>query len=158
MTKQRTTGPTSERAPRSATAWVAVMTGLVVLGAGLISVVRWTLIPAAIDSRVESTSWVDSTTGHLRTLKLTDGRSLVVGRELLERAGGPPAFDGATIRKARWERSVHIDNTEIPLPVTADMWRTVAAIVFLVAFGWWLRTRIRLGTPTVDPGSGRHTT
>lgn len=133
---------TSQRGPvprATGSRWVAALTGLVVLVAGVVSIAQWTLIPFAIDSRIESTSYQDSTTGHLRTLTLADGRSIVIGRELLERAGGSHALDGAAIRKASWERRIYVDDTPIPLPVTFDMWRTVAAVVFLIGFGWWLR-------------------
>ena len=116
-----------------------MVTGLVVVVTGGISVARWTLIPLEIDSTVESTSWVDSTTGRLRTFQLDDGRNLVIDRELLERAGGPEAVEGATVRKDRWERRLHLGDTTLGLPISGVVGRTLGALAGLVLLGAWLR-------------------
>lgn len=151
--------PTRERVGPAWTRrrWASVVTGLIVLVTGGISVARWTLIPLEIDSTVESTSWVDSTTGRLRILQLDDGRNLVIDRELLERAGGPEAVEGATVRKDRWESTLDIGGSTLSLRVSGVVWRTLLAILFLVALGGWLRRRTNapmVGTGTrVPPGS-----
>ena len=135
------TSPTPERVAPSWTRrrWASVVTGLVVVVTGGISVARWTLIPLEIDSTVESTSWVDSTTGRLRTFQLDDGRNLVIDRELLERAGGPEAVEGATVRKDRWERRLHLGDTTLGLPISGVVGRTLGALAGLVLLGAWLR-------------------
>jgi len=135
------TSPTPERVAPSWTRrrWASVVTGLVVVVTGGISVARWTLIPLEIDRTVESTSWVDSTTGRLRTLQLDDGRNLVIDRELLERAGGPEAVEGATVRKDRWERRLHLGDTTLGLPISGVVGRTLGALAGLVLLGAWLR-------------------
>ena len=134
--------PTPERVGPAWTRrrWASVVTGLVVLVTGGISVARWTLIPLEIDSTVESTSWVDSTTGRLRTLQLEDGRNLVIDLELLERAGGPKSVEGATVRKDRWESTVDIGDSTVSLRVSYVVWHTLLSILFLIALGGWLRT------------------
>ena len=135
------TSPTPERVAPSWTRrrWASVVTGLVVVVTGGISVARWTLIPLEIDRTVESTSWVDSTTGRLRTFQLDDGRNLVIDRELLERAGGPEAVEGATVRKDRWERRLHLGDTTLGLPISGVVGRTLGALAGLVLLGAWLR-------------------
>jgi len=116
-----------------------VVTGLVVLVTGGISVARWTLIPLEIDSTVESTSWVDSTTGRLRSLHLADGRDLVVDRQLVARATDPQAMLGASIHKDRWERRLHLGDATLGLPITEVVGRTLGALAGLVLLGAWLR-------------------
>ncbi len=119
--------------------WASVVTGLVVLVTGGISVARWTLIPLEIDSTVESTSWVDSTTGRLRSLHLADGRDLVVDRQLVARATDPQAMLGASIHKDRWERRLHLGDATLGLPITEVVGRTLGALAGLVLLGAWLR-------------------
>lgn len=133
--------PTRERVGPAWTRrrWASVVTGLVVLVTGGISVARWTLIPLEIDSTVESTSWVDSTTGRLRSLHLADGRDLVVDREVVDRATGPHAMLGARIHKDRWERRLHLGDTTLGLPISGVVGRTLGALAGLVLLGAWLR-------------------
>lgn len=133
--------PTRERVGPAWTRrrWASVVTGLVVLVTGGISVARWTLIPLEIDSTVESTSWVDSTTGRLRSLHLADGRDLVVDRQLVARATDPQAMLGASIHKDRWERRLHLGDATLGLPITEVVGRTLGALAGLVLLGAWLR-------------------
>lgn len=135
------TSPNPERVAPAWTRrrWASVVTGLVVLVTGGISVARWTLIPLEIDSTVESTSWVDSTTGRLRSLHLADGRDLVIDRQLVDRATAPQAMLGATIHKDRWERRLHLGDTTLGLPITGVVGRTLGALAGLVLLGAWLR-------------------
>ena len=133
--------PTRERVGPAWTRrrWASVVTGLIVLVTGGISVARWTLIPLEIDSTVESTSWVDSTTGRLRSLHLADGRDLVVDRQLVARATDPQAMLGASIHKDRWERRLHLGDATLGLPITEVVGRTLGALAGLVLLGAWLR-------------------
>lgn len=126
---------------QAAVRWVTILTGLIVLISGVISIAQWTLIPMRIDSRITKVHYQDSTSLHLRTLTLADGRTFIVDQVLIERAGGPKALQGALIHKERWERHVDVDGRSVPLPITLDMWRTLGALVFLVGLGGWARRK-----------------
>lgn len=135
------------RRPRAAR-WIGIVAGVTILLAGTAATARWTLIPLPLDARVVHVGYEDSTTGHLRTLALDDGRTLVVDRGFLATAGESRALTGATLRKDRWQRQVTIDGQRIPLSIPADIWLTLAALAVPVVTGLWLRGAARRSAGT----------
>lgn len=128
--------------------WIGIVAGVAILLAGTAAVARWTLIPISIDAHVVDIGYEDSTTGHLRTLVLDDGRTLVVDRGFLAAAGESKALTGATLRKDRWQRHVDVDGHRVPLPIPIDVWLTLAALTVPMVAGWWLRGAARRSART----------
>lgn len=133
---------------RRVAAWIGIIAGVAILAAGTADVLRWTLIPIALDARVMETSYSDSTTGHLRTLTFDDGRTIVVTRAFLEQAGGDHALRGEVVRKDRWDRQLQVGGRAVDLPVPLDIGRTLAALAVPVVVGWWLRCTFRRSADT----------
>ncbi len=135
---------------RSAT--VAIM-ALCVLGIGLVGALRWTLIPLAVNGRVEMSGYQDGTGEHFRTLDLEDGRSVVVDRSLVERAGGRNVLEGAEVRKESWQATLAVDDHRIVLRMSSEFWRTIASLAFLVAVGMLRRVMLHRPAPPIlsDP-------
>lgn len=129
--------------------WIGIVAGTAILLAGVAAAARWTLIPLRIDARVVDVGYEDSTTGHLRTLTLDDGRTLVIDRGFLTAAGERKALTGATLRKGSWQRHVDVNGHRVPLPIPTDVWLTLAALAVPVVAGWWLR-----GTARRSAGTG----
>jgi len=130
------------RHTRAAT-WIGVAVGTTVLLTGGVAAVRWTLIPLRVNARVVDVGYEDGTTGHLRTLALDDGRTLVVDRGLVVSAGESTTLRGAALRKDRWQRTVAVDGRSIPLSIPADIWFTLAALGVPIVVGWCLRATAR---------------
>lgn len=128
--------------------WIGVLAGLAILADGARAVFRWTLIPVSIDARVVDIGYEDSTTGHLRTLTLDDGRTLVIDRGFLTAAGESKDLTGATLRKNRPQRHVAVNGHRVPLPIPTDVWLTFAALAVPVVTGWWLRGAARRSAGT----------
>ena len=114
---------------RSAT--VAIM-ALCVLGIGLVGALRWTLIPLAVNGRVEKSEQQDGTSEHFRTIDLENGQSLVVDRSLVKRAGGREALNGAEVHKEQWQRTLVVGGRSVALHPSVEFWRTLAALALLV--------------------------
>ena len=114
---------------RSAT--VAIM-ALCVLGIGLVGALRWTLIPLAVNGRVEKSEQQDGTSEHFRTIDLENGQSLVVDRSLVKRAGGREALNGAEVQKEQWQRTLVVGGRLVALHPSVEFWRTLAALALLV--------------------------
>lgn len=128
--------------------WIRIAAGTAILLAGVAAVARWTLIPLRIDARVVHVGYEDSTTGHLRTLTLDNGRTLVIDRGFLAAAGESKALTGATLHKDRWQRHVDVNGHRVPLPIPTDLWLTLAALAVPVVTGWWLRGAARRSAGT----------
>lgn len=122
--------------------WTGIVAGALILATGWFGVLRWTLIPLGIDARVEDMSWEGRTAGHFRVLYLSDGRDLVVDREFVERAEAQ-LHHGSTITKDAWDTDVVLAGRPVPLRVSTDVWRTIAAVTVPVGLGGWLRWRRR---------------
>lgn len=137
---------------RRVAAWIGIIAGVAIMVTGAADVLRWTLIPIALDAHVADTSYSDSTTGHLRTLTFDDGRTIVVTRSFVEAAGGDQALKGEVVRKESWDRQLHVGGRAVDLPVPFDIWRTLAALAVPVAVGLWRRRRA--GAP-LPPAAGR---
>lgn len=129
-------------------AWIGIIAGVAIMAAGTADVLRWTLIPIALDAHVADTSYSDSTTGHLRTLTFDDGRTIVVTRSFVESAGGDQALKGKVVHKDRWDRQLHVGGRSVDLPVPFDIWRTLAALAVPVAVGCWLRWAFKRSADT----------
>ena len=119
----------------------------VVLGLGTVGAFRWTLIPFAIDGRVDSVGSVDGTAAdgpahHLRTLEVGD-ESFVVSRSLVTGVGGDKAIRGATLRKDRWQTTLQINGEPVALAVPEEFWRTIVALLIPIAAGITARAAIR---------------
>jgi len=131
---------------RRVAAWIGIIAAAAIMVAGAADVLRWTLIPIALDARVVDTSYSDSTTGHLRTLTFDDGRTIVITRSFLEAAGGDGALRGEVVRKDRLDRQLHVGRRSVDLPVPFDIWRTLAALAVPLLVGCWLREAARRST------------
>ena len=87
---------------------------------------------------MDDTSYEGRTAGHFRVLYLSDGRDLVVDREFFERAE-VQLHHGSTIAKDAWDTDAVLAGRPVPLRVSADVWRTIAALTVPVGIGWWRR-------------------
>lgn len=118
----------------------------VVLGLGTVGAFGWTLIPFAIDGRVDSVGSVEGTAAdgpahHLRTLEVGD-ESFVVSRSLVTDIGGDKAMRGATLRKERWQTTLQINGDPVALAVPEEFWRTIVALLIPIAAGITARAAI----------------
>lgn len=120
--------------------WTGIVAGATILAVGWFGILRWTLIPLAIDARIDDTSYEGRTAGHFRVLYLSDGSELVVDQEFFERAK-VRLHHGSTITKDTWETDVVLAGRAVPLRIPPDIWRTIAALTVPVGIGWWLRRR-----------------
>ncbi|MCB0916568.1 MAG: hypothetical protein KDC23_12845 [Actinobacteria bacterium] len=120
--------------------WTGIVAGALILAVGWLGVLRWTLIPLAIDARIDDTSYEGRTAGHFRVLYLSNGSELVVDQEFFERAE-VQLHHGSTITKAAWESDVVLAGRSVPLRIATDVWRTMVALAVPVGIGWWLRRR-----------------
>ncbi len=119
--------------------WTGLMCGLAVVALGLWWVLTSTLIPLRLDATVVRAAYQSGTSGRTRELQLADGRSLTVDHTLIKRGGGMDSWRRVTVSKSAWQRQLRVDGRVVPLRLSADEWRVLAAVVVLVGFGWWGR-------------------
>lgn len=129
---------------------IGIVAGLSILAVGWFGVLRWTLIPVRLDTRVADTSYEGRTAGHFRVVYLTDGRDLVVDREFVERVGEKD-LEGSTIRKRPWEDEAVVGGATVPLHLSPDIWRTLIAVAVPVTIGYGLRWQQRPARPGHRP-------
>lgn len=122
---------------------VGICCALLVMVFGSCWVLTTTLIMLRLDTTVTRAEYQSGTSGHTRELKLADGRTLAVDRSLIKRAGGMDSWRHVSARKAAWQRQVLIDDRVVPLNVSSDQWRVLAALMVVVGFGCWARFRRR---------------
>lgn len=119
--------------------WTGLVCGLAVVALGLWWVLTSTLIPLQLDATVVRAAYQSGTSGRTRELQLADGRSLTVDHTLIKRGGGMDSWRRVTVSKSAWQRQLRVDGRVVPLRLSADEWRVLAAVAVLVGCGWWGR-------------------
>jgi hypothetical protein len=109
------------------------MVGLV-LGIGLWGALSWSLIPQAIDGRVDAIGYHSDTGYRFWVLELDDGRSLVVDRQVVN-ALGPAEMEGHTVAKDRWSTTLHVGDRTVDLRPSRAFWQVAVALVALSFLG-----------------------
>lgn len=106
---------------------------------------RWSLIPVAVEGRIATVHYVSDNGYRLRELALTDGRSLIVDRDVVARFGSKDDLAGQSITKTAGDWSVQIGGKTRPLRPSVAFWQVTIALVALAAVSLGRRwARIRL--------------
>lgn len=87
---------------------VPVSAAALVVALGAWGGLRWSLIPVAVEGRIATVHYVSDNGYRLRELALTDGRSLIVDRDVVARFGSKDDLAGQSITKTAGDWSVQI--------------------------------------------------
>jgi hypothetical protein len=139
------------RAVPPAVRWA--MVGLV-LGLGLWGALSWSLIPQAVDGRLDHIGYHSDTGYRFWVLELDGDRSLVVDRQVVN-ALGPAKMEGRTVTKDRWSTTLHVGDRTVPLRPSRAFWQVLVSLVALCFLGLrpW-RARPSTGTDGLPPVGG----
>ena len=93
------------------------MVGLVLV-LGLWGALSWSLIPQAVDGRVDRIGYHSDTGYRFWVLRLDDGRALVVDRQVVSTLG-PAKMEGRAVSKDRWSTTLHVGNRTTPAVISS---------------------------------------
>ena len=109
------------------------MVGLVLV-LGLWGALSWSLIPQAVDGRVDRIGYHSDTGYRFWVLRLDDGRALVVDRQVVSTLG-PAKMEGRAVSKDRWSTTLHVGNRTVDLRPSRAFWQVLAALGALCFLG-----------------------
>lgn len=121
-----------------------------VLGIGTWGALSWSLIPTAIDARVDDVEDQSETGYRFRQLILDDGRTLVVDRQMVD-AIGRGDLRGRTLQTSRWSTTLRSGDRSMSLQPSPAFWQVTASLVILSFLGlrpWRARTARTSSTPS----------
>lgn len=131
--------------------WAMVV---LVLAVGLWGALSWSLIPLAVDARVDRIGFHSDSAYRFWVLELSDGRTLVVDRQVVNTIG-PAKMEGRTVTKDRWSTTMQVGRRTVDLEPSRAFWQVLAALVALCFLGLrpW-RARPSTGAKGLPPAGG----